>query len=87
MDWGGEPHPVAGLAEALAAAPLASRLEGLDLQGQCPGVAAVRVLAGAPLHRLRRLDLSGNNLADEGLQVLLAAPWAAGLRERTRRRC
>jgi hypothetical protein len=80
IDWGGQYHPRPGLAEALTSSPLALRLSLLKLCGQALGLEGVTALARAPLRRLRRLDLSENQLGDAGLQTLLAAPWATNLR-------
>jgi uncharacterized protein (TIGR02996 family) len=75
----------------LAASPLASRLETLELRGGtfgylretlfCVNDAAVRVLArAASFAALTDLDLSGNNLSDHAADALLDSPHLPRLR-------
>jgi uncharacterized protein (TIGR02996 family) len=78
IDWFGEFHSRAGLAEALL--PLASRLRRLDLEGQELGPEGAAILTHAVMPRLRHLNLGANRLGSAGLQILLAAPWVGNLR-------
>jgi uncharacterized protein (TIGR02996 family) len=65
--------------EALAAAPWVSNLTRLDLMSLKTGLAGMHILATAPLHGLRWLELNYGKLDAPAVAALLEAPWIAGL--------
>jgi uncharacterized protein (TIGR02996 family) len=68
-------------AAALASHPDAGRLRVLDLAGVQLGPDGARELARSRSLRVARLDLRSNGLGDEGVKLLLRAPWLPSLRE------
>jgi uncharacterized protein (TIGR02996 family) len=67
-------------AAALAASPFLGGLRALVLHHCGVGPAGGRALAGAAFAGLERLNLGANDLDDEGVAALAAAPRLAGLR-------
>lgn len=68
--------------DALAACPMAHRLEALDLQSNSlSGAAVTAILASPHLKSLKRLDLSSNQLTDESMQTLVESDFAKQLVE------
>jgi uncharacterized protein (TIGR02996 family) len=67
-----------GLA-ALAEAPWLSQLTWLDLMSLDLRQPEMEVLAGAPLHGLRKLELNYNHFGAAEVKALLTAPWIGGL--------
>jgi uncharacterized protein (TIGR02996 family) len=66
----------------LAALPGLTRLRVLELTDDHDVTpAGIAALAASPHVRVVRLGLFGNNLADRGVDVLVKAPWLAGVRE------
>jgi uncharacterized protein (TIGR02996 family) len=70
-----ETQPISGVAEALRGSPLAGRLKSLGVDSQRMGPAGAEALAATSFDKLRSLDLAGNDLGDEGVRALVAAPW------------
>jgi uncharacterized protein (TIGR02996 family) len=66
--------------ELLAASPMLPGLRDLDFTGNEWTARAVRALAGAPGLALTHLDLSLNNIGDEGVIALASCRGLAGLR-------
>jgi hypothetical protein len=66
----------------LLSSPILAGLEHLDLHDLCLSAAAVKELVGSqrPAY-LRALGLRVESCGIEGVEALLASPWAAGLRE------
>lgn len=65
--------------QALAQASWLGHLERLRLSGQQITATGAAALAAAPAHSLSELAFSHGALGDEGLELLLRAPWASSL--------
>jgi uncharacterized protein (TIGR02996 family) len=83
LDLSGAPLAQAGpdaLPRALASLPQRDRLRELRLAGCGIGTAGAAALASVRLPALERLDLSNNQLGDDGLAALLGGPLLSSVR-------
>jgi hypothetical protein len=67
--------------DELAQCPHLAQVERLNLAGNQIGCNRMRTLAGSPFLRASFLDLTNNNLGQEGVAVLLSAPWSRQISE------